>query len=70
MGICFQTEPRGETDEIIIHVRMLDRRNLQQQEALENLICVIFWTESICLAPWGARCSSQTTEPIIVSSIT
>ncbi len=34
MGIRFQTEPRGDTNEIIIHVRMLDSRNLQQQEAL------------------------------------
>ncbi|HEY5777148.1 MAG TPA: hypothetical protein VIT00_00325 [Terrimicrobiaceae bacterium] len=34
MGIRFQKDPRGETNEIIIHVRMLDPRNLQQQEAL------------------------------------
>jgi hypothetical protein len=34
MGIRFQTEPRGEPSQIIIHVRMLDRENLQQQEAL------------------------------------
>jgi hypothetical protein len=34
MGIRFQTEPRGEPNEIIIHVRMLDPHNLQQQEAL------------------------------------
>jgi hypothetical protein len=34
MGIRFQTEPRAEPSQIIIHVRMLDRENLQQQEAL------------------------------------
>jgi len=34
MGIRFQTSPRGPTNEIIIHVRMLDTHNLQQQEAL------------------------------------
>jgi hypothetical protein len=34
MGIRFQTEPRSEPSEIIIHVRMLDNENLQQQEAL------------------------------------
>src|SRR5215204_1493435 len=34
MGIRFQTQPRSEASEIIIHVRMLDRENLQQQEAL------------------------------------
>lgn len=34
MGIRFQTQPRGEPSQIIIHVRMLDNDNLQQQEAL------------------------------------
>ncbi len=34
MGIRFQKQPRTEANEIIIHVRMLDPRNLQQQEAL------------------------------------
>ena len=34
MGIRFQTEPRAEPSQIIIHVRMLDHENLQQQEAL------------------------------------
>ncbi len=34
MGIRFQTEPRGEVNEIIIHVRMLDAENIAQQEAL------------------------------------
>ena len=34
MGIRFQKQPRTELNEIIIHVRMLDPRNLQQQEAI------------------------------------
>ena len=34
MGIQFQTEPGSEPSQIIIHVRMLDHENLQQQEAL------------------------------------
>src|SRR5687767_2683109 len=34
MGIRFQTHPGSEFSEIIIHVRMLDHENLQQQEAL------------------------------------
>lgn len=34
MGIKFQGSPRAEANEIIIHVRMLDTHNLQQQEAL------------------------------------
>ena len=34
LGIRFQTEPRGAPSEIIIHVRMLDRENVREQEAL------------------------------------
>lgn len=34
LGIKFQTEPRGQPSEIIIHVRLLDKENVRQQEAL------------------------------------
>jgi len=34
MGIKFQTEPLADPSQIIIHVRLLDRDNLAQQEAL------------------------------------
>ena len=34
MGIRFQAHPRAEPNQIIIHVRMLDKENIQQQEAL------------------------------------
>ena len=34
MGVRFQTEPRGEPSQVIMHVRMWDNENLQQQEAL------------------------------------
>lgn len=34
IGIRFQTAPRGPTNDIIIHVRMLDTENTLQQEAL------------------------------------
>jgi len=34
LGIRFQTQPRGEPSQIIIHVRMLDEANADQQEAL------------------------------------
>src|SRR5881398_2017933 len=34
MGIRFQTEPLKESSQVLIHVRMLDKENLQQQEAL------------------------------------
>ena len=34
LGLRFQAEPGAEPSQIIVHVRMLDRENLQQQEAL------------------------------------
>jgi hypothetical protein len=34
LGVRFQTHPRSEPSEIIIHVRMLDESNVDQQEAL------------------------------------
>ena len=34
LGMKFQTRPREQPSEIIIHVRMLDRENVREQEAL------------------------------------
>src|SRR5438270_8235876 len=34
LGVRFQNEPRGEPSQIVIHVRMLDEANVDQQEAL------------------------------------
>ena len=34
MGLRFQSSPRSQPNEIILHVRMLDPHNLEQQEAL------------------------------------
>src|ERR1700738_667574 len=34
LGVLFQSEPRGEPSQVIIHVRMLDESNIDQQEAL------------------------------------
>jgi hypothetical protein len=34
LGIRFQSEPKAEPSEVIIHVRLLDLENIQQQEAL------------------------------------
>lgn len=34
LGVRFQREPRGEPSEIIIHVRLLDQSNVDQQEVL------------------------------------
>jgi hypothetical protein len=50
LGIRLQTEPRREPTEIIIHVRMLDKENARQQEALGvigvNLIHGAFYLHS------------------------
>ena len=49
IGLRFQTIPGGEPNDIILHVNMLDRTNLRQQEALGilgvNLIYAAFHTE-------------------------
>lgn len=46
MGIRFQTKPKGKPNDIILHVRMLDKYRLQQQETLGvlgvNLIAAAF----------------------------
>ena len=34
LGVRFQTDPRGEPSQIIIHIRMLDETNVDQQESL------------------------------------
>ncbi|MEY2551374.1 MAG: hypothetical protein QOG12_1518 [Verrucomicrobiota bacterium] len=34
LGVRFQNDPRGEPSQIVIHVRMLDEGNVDQQEAL------------------------------------
>jgi len=37
MGIHFQAEPEAEASEILIHVQMLDKENIRQQEALGTI---------------------------------
>jgi len=34
LGVRFQSQPRGQPSQIIIHVRLLDQANVEQQEAL------------------------------------
>ena len=34
LGVRFQSQPRGQPSQIIIHVRLLDEANIDQQEAL------------------------------------
>jgi hypothetical protein len=47
LGVRFQSEPRGPSSQIIIHIRMLDESNVDQQEALGvigvNLLYAAFY---------------------------
>jgi hypothetical protein len=43
MGIKFQLQPQAEPSEIILHVNMLDKENLQQQEALGMVGVNLTW---------------------------
>ena len=47
MGVRFQTEPGGAPSEVLLHVRMWDKENVLQQEALgiagTNLIYAVFY---------------------------
>lgn len=47
MGVRFQAHPKGQPNDIILHVRMMDKHRLQQQEALGilgvNLIEAAFY---------------------------
>lgn len=49
LGVRFQNEPRGKPSQIVIHVRMLDEGNVDQQEALGiigvNLLFGAFYHE-------------------------
>src|SRR2546423_10899031 len=49
LGVRFQAAPRGEPSQIIIHLRMLDELNVDQQEALGvvgvNLLFGAFYHE-------------------------
>ncbi len=73
MGIRFQTEPRSEPSQIIIHVRMLDRENLQQQEALGimgvNLIYAALYHWADPLAAIVSLLDSLTRERVEVDLI-
>lgn len=47
LGVKFQSEPHGEPNEVVMHVRMLDSQNIMQQQALGivgvNLIYACFF---------------------------
>lgn len=43
MGVRFQTRPEGPPNDIVAHVRLLDRTNLQQQETVGLLGVNLIW---------------------------
>jgi hypothetical protein len=57
MGVKFQIKPKGETNQIILHVRLLDKHRLQQQESLGvlgvNLVYAAFtsWADPTKIIP-------------------
>jgi hypothetical protein len=73
MGIRFQTAPRTPPSQIIIHVRMLDRENVSQQEALGiigvNLIHAALYLHSDPAKVVAAFMDNLTTERIEVDTI-
>ncbi len=73
LGIRFQAHPRAEPNQIIIHVRMLDKENLVQQEALGiigvNLIHGAFYMYQSPEKLIGALLDGLDTERIQVDMI-
>ncbi len=49
MGVRFQTRPGGEANDIIMHVRLLDKFRLQQQETLGVLGVNVVYTAFTCI---------------------
>jgi len=69
IGLRFQTFPGGEPNDIVLHVNMLDRTNLRQQEALGilgiNLVYAAFHTDEFtpaCLRELHADLNSSRLE--------
>jgi hypothetical protein len=60
LGIRFQTEPLKEPAQIIIHVRLWDKENLQEQEALGTLGVNLIY---------GALCLHDDPEALIASLV-
>lgn len=44
LGVRYQTEPKGKSNDVILHVRMLDQARLNQQEALGTLGVNLIYT--------------------------
>ena len=73
MGVRFQHEPRAEFSQMVIHVRMLDQINLQQQEALgilgTNLIYNCFRSREDRVAFVKSLMNDLSTDRILIDYI-
>lgn len=73
LGIRFQSEPMGEPNDIIIHIRLLDSENIQQQHALGvigiNLIYGAFYFQDDSSRLIGSLLDNLSAERIEVDMI-
>lgn len=73
LGVRFQTEPLGEPSEIIIHARLLDPENVQEQEALGiigvNLVHAALYLHQDPAALLDALLDNLTTERVEVDMV-
>jgi hypothetical protein len=73
LGVRFQTEPLGEPSEIIIHARLLDPENVQEQEALGiigvNLVHGALYLHQDPAALLDALLDNLTTERVEVDMV-
>ena len=73
MGIRFQTGPRGAPSEILIHVRLIEKENVRQQEALGiigvNLVHGAFYQHADPAALIGSLLDNLTWERVEVDMI-
>ena len=73
MGIRFQTEPHSAPSEILIHVRLIEKENVRQQEALGligvNLIHAAFYHRTDPAALIGSLLDNLTWERVEVDMI-
>ncbi|PYL12208.1 MAG: nicotinate-nucleotide adenylyltransferase, partial [Verrucomicrobia bacterium] len=51
LGVRFQSQPRGQPSQIIIHVRLLDEANVDQQEALGIIGLNLLYGAFYCRPP-------------------
>src|SRR5204863_8401444 len=49
--VRFQSQPRGRPSQIIIHVRLLDKANVEQQEALGVIVVNLLHGAFYCRQP-------------------